>query len=269
MKSSGSGYINPRHEIGMFMMPAPFGRLAAVSMLLALAVAPAFAGERPRAVVELFTSQGCNSCPPADANFADLASSGDIIALAYHVDYWDYLGWRDTFGRPENTARQQEYGRAFDVRSVYTPQAVINGRAHVNGAKRYKIDQAMAELDRKGQGLSVDVDVSIAGESVLIEAGPGIRSGKKAHIVLVCFDKPTPMEIGAGENAGSRITYYNPVLETVSVGMWDGTAKRVELPLSDVAKKGPGGCAVLLQKVGREGMPGPILGAAMVPHQTG
>ena len=98
----------------------------------------AFAGDvkKPSGVVELFTSQGCSSCPPADAVLAELAEAGDVVALGYHVDYWDYLGWKDTLGSPENTARQYEYGKSFGDRSVYTPQAVINGRTHVNGAKR-------------------------------------------------------------------------------------------------------------------------------------
>src|SRR5262245_27148421 len=81
---------------------------------------------KPLGVLELFTSQGCNSCPPADALLAEMAAKGDVVALAYHVDYWDYLGWRDTLARPENTQRQRDYGRAFGIRSVYTPQAVIN-----------------------------------------------------------------------------------------------------------------------------------------------
>ena len=99
-------------------------------------------------MVELFTSQGCSSCPPADALFAELAAKEDLVALAYHVDYWDYLGWQDTLSRKENTERQYDYMRAFGSRSVYTPQAVINGRVHVNGASRGEVDGALARMAR-------------------------------------------------------------------------------------------------------------------------
>jgi len=250
-------------------MYACFSRLVAALILLGLCVPIAGAGERPLAVVELFTSQGCNSCPPADANLADLAETGKVITLAYHVNYWDYLGWRDTYGKPEHTVRQQGYGKAFGIRSVYTPQAVVNGRVHVNGAKRAKLDRAIDDLAERGQNLVIDVETSVAGESVMIDVGSGKGGGKKAHIVLVCYDRPAAMQIQAGENAGKTITYFNPVLESVSIGMWDGQPKRVELPLSDVARKGPGGCAVLVQKVGKEGAPGFIVGAATIALPNG
>jgi hypothetical protein len=249
-------------------MPASYSRLLAAVLLLALG-SPAMAGERPVAVVELFTSQGCNSCPPADANLVELAAKGDVLALGYHVNYWDYLGWRDTYGRAEHTARQQEYAKAFGIRSVYTPQAVINGRVHLNGAKRAKLEHAIDELERRGQNLLIDVAASVSGESVVIDVGLGAGTGKKAHIVLVCYDRPTTLQIEGGENAGKHITYYNPVLETISVGMWDGQPKRVELPLTDVSRKGPGGCAVLVQKVGREGYLGPIIGASVIQFPSG
>ena len=104
-------------------------RLAAATAVFGILLWAGDCGElkKPAGVVELFTSQGCSSCPPADAILEDLAKKGDVVALAYHVDYWDYLGWQDTLASPDNTARQYEYAKAFGVRSVYTPQAVING----------------------------------------------------------------------------------------------------------------------------------------------
>ncbi|TIX65173.1 MAG: DUF1223 domain-containing protein, partial [Mesorhizobium sp.] len=109
-------------------------RLAALALALSACAGTALAGElekpqadKPLGVVELFTSQGCSSCPPADEFFAELAGKQDIVALAYHVNYWDYLGWQDTLSNKENTDRQYDYMRAFGSRSVYTPQAVING----------------------------------------------------------------------------------------------------------------------------------------------
>ncbi|TGT50672.1 DUF1223 domain-containing protein, partial [Mesorhizobium sp. M00.F.Ca.ET.170.01.1.1] len=106
-------------------------------------------------VVQLSSSQGCISCPPADEFFAERAGEDDSIALAYHVNYWDYLGWRDTLSTKENTDRQYDYMRAFGSRSVYTPQAIINGRSHVNGASRKEVDGALARMDRTGEGMRV------------------------------------------------------------------------------------------------------------------
>ena len=251
-------------------MHARPGRLLAAAAFFAVLAVAAHAGEKsPRAVVELFTSQGCNSCPPADRNLADLAKSGEVIALGYHVDYWDYLGWQDTLASPENTARQHEYGRAFGLSAVYTPQAVINGRQHVNGASRDKIDHAMAEMARSGKGLSVDVAVSRSGDSLLIDTGDGGGEAGKAHVVLVFFEKTRAVKIDRGENAGKTLTYWNPVTGVQTAGMWHGRAKRFELPLTEVEKQGAGGCAVLLQRVDEDGMPGAIIGAAMLESPAG
>jgi hypothetical protein len=225
------------------------------------AVALAADGVRLKGVVELFTSQGCNSCPPADALFRELSTRRDLVTLAYHVDYWDYLGWRDTLARPENTQRQHDYGRAFGVRSVYTPQAVINGRQHVNGAKRSAVIGTLDTLDRAGKGLSVELTARREGESVVIEAGPGTARGK-AHLVLVYFDAPQPVVIDRGENDGSTITYANAVNDIQTAGMWHGKPVHFEFPVSELERKG--GCAALLQSVDSKGLPGPILGATIV-----
>ena len=242
--------------------------LAVAAALLAIGAVPSLAGdvEQPVGVVELFTSQGCSSCPPADEVLAELARSGDVVALGYHVDYWDYLGWKDTLGRPENTARQHDYGKFFGSRSVYTPQAVINGRAHVNGAKREAVEAVLAEMQDSGKGLTVDIDITRSGDSILIDAH-GAPDGKgKAHLVLVYFDPTRPVPIERGENKGRTIRYVNPVTGLQTVGMWHGSPVRYEFPQSEVAKKG--GCAVLLQSVSQDGLPGPILGAALIRRPT-
>ncbi|TGQ43783.1 MULTISPECIES: thioredoxin family protein [unclassified Mesorhizobium] len=220
--------------------------------------------DRPLGVVELFTSQGCNSCPPADELFAELAAKEDIVALAYHVDYWDYLGWQDTLSRKENTERQYDYMRAFGSRSVYTPQAVINGRSHVNGASRREVDGALARMERVGEGMRVGIKVSRTSDRVMIDAGDAGSSGPSdAHVVIVYFNPPQTIKIGQGENSGRSLTYWNAVSGMQTAGMWHGKAQRYELPLSEISKK-KGGCAVLLQSVGKDGMPGPILGAAFI-----
>ncbi|MER9657463.1 thioredoxin family protein [Mesorhizobium sp. M0152] len=213
-------------------------------------------------MVELFTSQGCNSCPPADALFAELAAKEDIVALAYHVDYWDYLGWHDTLGRKENTERQYDYMRAFGSRSVYTPQAVINGRAHVNGANRGEVEGALARMAKAGEGMRVGINVSRTSDRVIIDTGGAGTGPSDAHVVIVYFDPPQTIQVGQGENNGHKMTYWNAVTGIQAAGMWHGRAQRYELPLSEISKKG--GSAVLLQSVGKDGMPGPILGAALI-----
>jgi hypothetical protein len=234
-----------------------------------LCFGPALAGEakKPTGVVELFTSQGCSSCPPADAILEELAKKGDVIALAYHVDYWDYLGWQDTLASPDNTARQYEYAKSFGVRSVYTPQAVINGRTHVNGSSRAEISSTLGQFAKSGRGLSVDLKVMRAGDSVVIDAGEGAEQ-QEGKIVLVYYDPAKPVVIERGENNGETITYWNSVTDIQTAGVWHGAAARYEFPVSEIAKKGGGGCAVLLQSTGKEGLPGPILGAAQIGPQA-
>lgn len=228
------------------------------------------AGDRPRAVVELFTSQGCGFCPPADALLADLARSDDVVALAYHVDYWDYLGWRDTMASPENTARQQEYSRAFGTRSVFTPQAVVNGRVEMNGAKRGKVEAAMrrmADTSAKGGGaMIVDVDVAYDGGAMVVDIGEADREVRDAQILVVYFEPATQVRIERGKNAGRAWTYLNAVSGFHSAGMWHGGKTRIELPKNAIARKGAGGCAVLVQEMGADNLPGAILGAAILSN---
>lgn len=233
---------------------------------MALTSGTAAESRKPLGVVELFTSQGCKSCPPADALFGELVKKGEVVALAYHVDYWDYLGWRDTLARPDNTERQRDYSRALGIRSVYTPQAVINGRTHVNGAKRAAVLGTLDTLRRGGKGLSVDLKAKEEGESLVIEIGNGpIYS--KAHLVLVFYEDAKPVTIEQGENSGSTITYWNAVTDVQTAGVWKGKASRFELPMSEIAKKS--GCVALLQSVSKDGLPGPIIGATVIRSPEG
>jgi hypothetical protein len=248
-----------------------FLRLAAVAALALTALAGTALADETQTegaslgVVELFTSQGCSSCPPADEIFADLAARPDVVALAYHVDYWDYLGWKDTLSSKKNTERQYAYMRAFGSRSVYTPQAVINGRTHVNGANRHAVNDTLAGMKKTGQGMNVALKVSRTDDGVIIDAGDAGANpavSPNAHLILVFFDAPQTISIGNGENSGRKETYWNAVSEIQTAGMWHGKAQRYELPMSEIAKKG--GCAALLQAVGKDGLPGPILGAVMI-----
>ena len=239
-------------------------RIAAFFVAAIMPIVPSVAGDivKPLGVVELFTSQGCNSCPPADRVLADLSKSGEVVTLGYHVDYWDYLGWKDTLGSTQNTARQYDYGKSFGSRSVYTPQAVVNGRTHVNGANKAAVSGTLSTLQKSGQGMSVGITVTRSGESVMIDADGATSGAGNAHVVLVYFDPVRQIEIERGENRGKVIDYVNPVTDIETAGMWHGKPARFELPANEIAKKG--GCAVLLQSVSKDGLPGPILGAAVI-----
>ena len=260
------------------MVPSFMARLAgacAAALLLALP-GQVKADEAPRitGVVELFTSQGCNSCPPADAVLRELGQRADLVTLAYHVDYWNYLGWRDTLGRGENTQRQRAYMQALNSRAVYTPQAVLNGRVEMNGSSRESLLRALKEMALAGAGVSVPLSVRTSGDGFLIEAGASVPADgpdpnsagnagpEKAHLLLVSFRAPRAVAIPTGENKGKKITYWNPVSGVQSVGIWHGRPARFELPAS-VLVEGEGGVA-LLQEVDAQGMPGPILGAAVL-----
>lgn len=243
-------------------------RLAALVLAMA-----GFAGavradmaERPLGVIELFTSQGCNSCPPADELFAEFAADKNMVALAYHVTYWDYLGWQDKLASTDNTDRQYAYMRAFGGRSVYTPQAVINGRTHVNGAKREEVTAALDNLAKTGQGMNVDIAVTQNNDTFTIDVGAADGLSSPAHVMIVHFQPPQVVDLKQGENSGRQMTYWNAVTDVHAAGMWHGKAQSYELPKSELEKKG--GCAVLLQAVGKDGLPGPILGATVVRKPT-
>ncbi|PZO76564.1 MAG: DUF1223 domain-containing protein [Mesorhizobium amorphae] len=243
--------------------------LAASLVCLGL-VAPASAGsEAPRriaSVVELFTSQGCNSCPPADAVLAELGGTRpDLLALAFHVDYWDYLGWHDSFATPDHTQRQKSYAQAFGKRMVYTPQLVINGRVQMNGAKRDKILRALKEMSNAGAGLSVvlGVEASPEGATVVVPgAEENATTMPRARLLLVLFKAPADLPIRGGENEGHTILYWNPVTEVREIARWDGTPARVSVSWMGIDAKQ--GAAALLQETDSKGMPRAVLGAAVL-----
>jgi hypothetical protein len=227
---------------------------------------------RPVAVVEVFTSQGCSSCPPADQIVADLGTRRDVIALSYHVDYWDYRGWRDTLATAENSARQYDYAKALGLRSVYTPQAIINGTRQVNGAKRKAVEAGIDGAARTG-ALAISVAIHRTGDTIVIETDGGSpdegRTRPEAHVMIVYFDAPTSIEIPKGENGGRTLTYHRAVRAYHSAGIWTGTAARFEMPASEMMKKATGGCAAIVQQVAEDGRPGAIIGAAMLEWNEG
>jgi hypothetical protein len=229
-------------------------------LLLALTLStltPASAS--PQAVVEMFTSQGCSSCPPADAYLSELARRPEIVALTLPVDYWDYLGWKDTLAHSDFTARQRAYAGARGDRQVYTPQAVVNGGEPCVGSNRAKIERLIAI---RGE-LPVPVAAVEAGGQVAIEVGPGAPV-EEAAVWLLPVARARTVPIGRGENRGRTSTYVNVVRGLKRVGTWTGQPARYEVPMEAVKEGEADAYVVLLQAVGQGG-PGPILGAAKSP----
>lgn len=229
----------------------------------------ALAGEQKiRGVVELFTSQGCSSCPPADKVLGKYAEKGDVLALSWHVDYWNYLGWKDTFSRKEFTERQQLYAGSFKRRGIYTPQAVVNGRTHVVGSHHSEIEARLLHYASAGQGLSVPVNVDRGSKSISIDANVPATLGD-VTLWIVFFDRAVEVAIKRGENTGRTITYHNVVRDFGPIGMTKGGDIKVELPLVELRRKGSDSFAVLLQKNLDGDLPGPIIGASVIDELQG
>lgn len=192
--------------------------------LATLTGATARAGDAPLVVLELYTSQGCSSCPPADALLEELAAREDVLPLALHVDYWDYIGWADTFGRPAHTARQKAYVHVAGGNSVYTPQMVVGGVEHIVGFKPMKVADLLAQ-HRATMG-SVDLQAVAEGNMLRITVAPhdGAVLPERIMIDVVGYTPEAKVAIGHGENAGETITYANIVTSWEHVGRWNGKA---------------------------------------------
>lgn len=206
-------------------------------------------------VVELYTSQGCSSCPPADEAFAGLTARPDVIALALHVDYWDYMGWKDSFAQPKFTERQRAYARVAGARTIYTPQMIVGGMEHLVGVRPAEL---AAMIARHGaMPAKAEMQALREGGAVRITAAPVARLPQGMVVQLVRYTPQATVEIRGGENAGRQITYRNIVTDWRRVGTWDGAA-----PLSMTVDVAPGDSGVvILQAPG----PGPIIAAARLP----
>jgi hypothetical protein len=217
--------------------------------------------EAPRAVMELFTSQGSSACPPADRIATELARGERTLVLTLPVDYWDYLGWKDTLANPANTARQKAYARARGDRKVYTPQVVVNGREAVVGGAGPAV---IGALDRAGDaGMPLPVAVSYADGviEVSVSAPRAPIAEKRAEVWLFAVERSRSVQIEGGENAGESVAYVNVVRHMTRLGAWDGAPARFDIAADEAMRPGADGVAVLVQ-VGTGGQPGPILGAA-------
>lgn len=210
------------------------------------------AAQQSPVVVELFTSQGCASCPPADELMRSLAEQDDVIALSLHVDYWDYIGWKDEFADPKNAQRQRAYAHAAGRRSVYTPEMIVNGESDIVGAKPMQLAAAIEK--HKSVAKRVDVQLLRAGSMVTISAR-ALRQGlDPMEIVMLRYTPSRVSQITRGENKGKTLEYVNVTHDWQVVAHWDGQAA---LDL-DAPVAGDLPIVVLVQTEGH----GPIVGAA-------
>jgi len=223
-----------------------------VALLLTWPGAVVAAEPDPPTVVELFTSQGCSSCPPADAYLGQLAERPDVVALGFHVDYWDYIGWKDPFASPEFTGRQRGYAEVLGQRYVYTPQMVIDGMSHATGSRVDDVERLIATR-RKAPKVPVRL-VGEPGGPLTVSIGSATLA-RAADVWFVTFKRSFSTDVARGENGGRRLTNYNIVRTVRRLGGWDGTATQFTVDLGEVSEDG---CAVLVQAAGQR----EILGAA-------
>jgi hypothetical protein len=233
------------------------------ALLLTALAGHAAASPAPKAVVELYTSQGCSSCPPADEFLRELAARSDVVALTLPVDYWDYLGWKDTLAQATFTARQRAYASARNDKQVYTPQIIVNGLKPIVGSERAKIESLIAKSVANG-ALPITVGVSEAAAGITVEIGSSQGAHSSGEVWLLPVVKAREVAIGRGENKGRTITYANVVRGMVKIGDWSGQPARFEVPTSS-ARAGDAESYVVILQAADESKPGAILGAAKGP----
>ncbi len=234
---------------------------AAVVGAVMLGTAGAAIKAEPLAVIELFTSQGCSSCPAADKLLSELKNDPNVIALSLPIDYWDYLGWKDTLAIPGHTSRQKAYSRMRGDREVYTPQVVINGVAQALGSSREDIEKAVAKSREAAHPLSVPVELAQAENrvTVTLPSKPGSEAGE---VWLCPVSGTVPVGIGRGENRGRTITYTNVVRRWIKLGAWTGKSESFSVPVDAIKSTGIDSVAVILQG-GSADKPGKVLGASI------
>lgn len=232
------------------MMPlSPFSCLAAGALLCVSSMA-----HSTPAVVELFTSEGCSSCPPAEAYIGELTERADVLALTFHVDYWDDLGWRDRFALGSAVQRQRAYAKNLGLSSVYTPQAVIDGYQNFVGSDRRSIGKALAHV-RNGAAIALSLQ---EGE---LRVGLAAQQGvAESEVLLVAYQRTAVSPIARGENAGRTLREFNVVREIRTLGRWHGLEQEYRWRISSLPPEATD-AAVVVQGLGQA----PIVGAASIP----
>ena len=237
----------------------------AVIVVYSAAAPYSLAQAEPRAVIELFTSQGCSSCPPADQLLGELADDPSLVSVSVPVDYWDYLGWKDTLADPRNTARQKAYAHARGDGQVYTPQVVVNGSLHALGSDKAAIELAIA-ASRKNGAMSLLPTLALTDGRLNVSVPDAADAHAAAEVWLFGLRKTATVAIGRGENKGRAITYHNVVRRWVKLGDWAGKANSWSIPVQTLKSANIDEAVVLVQS-GTVEKPKTILGATLAAIQ--
>jgi hypothetical protein len=239
-------------------------RVAPALLIVGLAIATTAAAQagEPRAVLELFTSQGCSSCPPADRLVGQFVNDPSVVALSVPIDYWDYLGWHDTLANPAHSARQRAYARARGDGQVYTPQIVVNGTADALGSDQGAIERAIAQTDRKSGVMSLPVTLAVNNGTINVAVEDADKVPATAEVWLCPLVKAVAVAIGRGENRGRTITYHNVVRNWLKLGTLGAAQSSWTVPVAQIKADGIDAAAVMVQE-GSHDKPGIMLGAAM------
>jgi hypothetical protein len=259
MEGAGRATYLAAMSLRWFSILRAVAMLAAAAALLPVPVAGAGSAKRP-VVVELYTSQGCNSCPPADSFLAQLATRKDVIAMSLPITYWDMLGWKDTLGTEADTRRQKAYSDVMHRGGVYTPQAIVDGVNDVVGSKDGQIDALIAA--HAGDGPWVPVTLSADKRALHVAVGASDLRDPNATIWLFRILPQATVTITGGENAGHTYTYHNVVRDIRAVGMWKGQPVSLDLPRAEMLTGSHDSIVVVVQENGY----GRIVGAAMLDH---
>ena len=240
------------------------GRVACSAVLVCIAVmaAQTVARAEPKATIELFTSQGCSSCPPADKLIGELAHDPSLVTLSLAIDYWDYLGWKDTLALKGHGKRQQAYARVRGDREVYTPQVVVNGIVHVAGGDRSAIERAIEATRRDAGAMRLPVKMTIAGDKLTVEVPAATTENGPAEVWLCPITNKVSVAIERGENRGHTIAYNNVVRRWVKLGEWTGKAETYTLSIKEFQNSEIDSIAVMVQSGGVVS-PGLMLGAGV------
>jgi hypothetical protein len=253
--------MTPRHRA----LTRDSRALCAAVLFSTVMLASAARAEPVRAVVELFTSQGCGACRTADPVLRDLSRQPGVIALTLPVTYWDYLGWKDTLALRPLTERQRAYAKGRGARQVFTPQIVVDGSAFAVGSDRNTLDRLLRDAAQHG-GLPVPVRSERQGDRILVEVGAAPEAKTELHgdVWLVPVLRSRAIAIQGGENGGRTATYVNVVRGMQRLGPWTGQATRFDVPFTQTKTADADSWVVLLQGAA-DGRPGRIFGAAKGP----
>ena len=238
----------------------------ALSAVLCIASLTGASAEEPRAVIELFTSQGCSSCPPADKLLAELSRDPSLVTMSLPVDYWDYLGWKDTLALHGHSNRERAYADVRGDHEVFTPQVVIDGVVHVLGSDKSAIEAAIAATRHKSAALELPVTMTVADGKVTVEVPDATDDHRSAEVWLCPITHKVTVDVERGENNGRKLTYTNVVRSWVRLGNWNGKAQMFTIPVAEIERgnfklEDIDQLSVLVQ-TGMATKPGVILGAA-------